>query len=143
MNIVANNMGKIIAILILNIPIGLVFMYLSPICSQYLKGDYASFASIAFLALRLPMYWILGAIIFPFIILLFITTLLSNMALLAKMSLEEFIVFGYIFLTFGLLSHLLIYWQKLTSRIRILEVMILSALLNILFLQSFFISMSA
>ncbi len=143
MNISANKIGEVFAILILNIPIGLVFMYISPVCYQYLEDDYASFESVAMLALILPIYWVLGAVIFPFIILTLIMLLSTNMEeMLAKLDFGAFLAFCYIIIVIGILSHLIIYWQRITKQIRIAEVLVLSVLLNIIFLQSFFLSMS-
>ncbi len=143
MKIPVNRIGEVFTILILNLPIGLVFMYISPVCYQYLEDDYASFESVAMLALMLPIYWVLGAVIFPFIILMFIMALSTNMEeMLAKLDFGTFLAFCYIIFVIGILSHLIICWQRITKQIRIAEVLVLSVLLNIIFLQSFFLSMS-
>ncbi len=118
-------------------------MHISPVCYQYLEDDYASFESVAMLALMLPIYWVLGAVIFPFIIMILIMLLSTNMEeMLAKLDFGVFLALFYIIFVIGILSHLIIYWQRITKQIRIAEVLVLSVLLNIIFLQSFFMSMS-
>ena len=131
----------LLTVVLCNVILALVFMRLSPTCFQYLEKEYSSIQQILYLALSVPLYWVIGALVFIFVCMAVAIAVVNTPSVLVEDQSVKFQA-GY---TFGVLFLFYIafcLWGKLDlSRKRVI-VVFLSFIVNPVLIQSIFLTMS-
>ncbi|MCO7225988.1 hypothetical protein [Pleionea sp. CnH1-48] len=141
MTTLKQKLATALGIWFVNVLVALLFMRFSPVCYSYVDESYTSISGILILALQVPFYWIFGFIVFVFIFPMSLMALLSDLSLIEKD--KGFIAqLAYVFMTFAISLFGLYKWRVLSSRQKWGIVLIVSLLINPIFLESFFLSMS-
>ena len=124
-------------IFLINIAVGIIYMFISPTCYQY--GS-PSITDIPALIVFLPLFWAFGAFCSIFIFSLAVKFLITNPEYFLEGPLFlVYLVFG--ILAIGLGIFLLVFRKKLNPKVRYFLFVLDTILFNIVFLHSFYISM--
>ena len=148
-------LNKTASLLIANIVLSMIFMRLSPLCYQYIEDDYSSFLGVAELIVSVPLYWAMGALI---------TLLLSvglwahaidqieakGLSVFLGQDAAEVFFYATLFMVPLYLGVISVLRALPVARIYLSKIIgsgwfsswIVTALMNILVLQMFFVSMS-
>lgn len=119
-----------------NYLLALIFLKVSPVCNHYVNNSFSNISDFLLLTISVPMYWILGIFVIPFII----KTLLELLPNDAKYVVTQPVIWSSIGAAMSLIS-LFVLWKKLSMLRKKIIISLSTFFINFACLESFFISM--